>query len=197
MGNRECFIFISANEKSKGPNRLACIKTSNGGLSFEFVSWVTPDTNQFNAIMPCTIRLDDDKYLLAFRKINTDKSKLESTIDTYLSTDRCQSWEYLSTLKEIKQNSNPPAMVKLDDDRLCCIYGDRDAQQLCGKYSNDAGKTWGAEFVIRSQYKKTDDWADMGYPRLLKRSDGKLVAVYYWSSPERPQHYIEASIWKP
>jgi hypothetical protein len=196
LSDKECFIFISAHEENT-PRRLACIKAVDGGLSFDFVSWITPETTEFSSIMPCTIRLTNGNFLLAFRKINVDKSTLESTIDTYLSSDRCQSWKYLSTVKEIKHNSNPPAMVQLADGRICCIYGDRDASKICGKYSRDAGKTWSPEFTIRSNYATSDDWSDMGYPRLLKRSDGLLVAVYYWSSPQHPQHYIEAAIWNP
>ena len=104
--------------------------------------------------------MQGDQFLLAFRKINVDQSILESTIDAYLSTDRCQSWQYLSTVKEIKHNSNPPAMVQLDDGRLCCIYGDRDTAKLCGKYSSDSGKTWGSEFTLRDNYEKSDDSDD-------------------------------------
>jgi hypothetical protein len=103
----------------------------------------------------------------------------------------------LRTVKEIRNNSNPPALVPLDDGRLCCVYGDRDTSKIAGKYSSDDGRTWGTEFTIRSNYAKSDDWADMGYPRLLKRTDGKLVAVYYWASSEHPQNYIEAATWKP
>lgn len=197
-GQYECFIFISAQEAGEdNRRRLGCIKTSDGGLNFDFVAWITPPSDEYNAIMPSTVRLDGDQFLLAFRRINIDESILKSTIDTYLSIDGCQSWKYLSRVKEMKSNSNPPAMVRLDDGRLCCIYGDRDAAKMAGKYSSDGGQTWGAEFTIRTNYTKSDDWADMGYPRLLKRPDGHLVAVYYWASPEHPQNYIEAAIWKP
>ena len=194
-GQRECLVFITARDSAL--QRVACIRTDDGGVSFDFVSWVTPATNKYGAIMPCTIRLSPEKFLLAFRKINVDKSVLESTIDAYLSTDRCQSWQYLSTVKEIKHNSNPPALLQLVDGRLCCIYGDRDVGKICGKYSQDEGQTWGPEFVIRDDYVDADDWTDMGYPRLLQRADGKLVALYYWASPDHPQHYIAASIWQP
>lgn len=166
-------------------------------MIFDFVSWVTPATDEFRAIMPSTVQLSDMKFLLTFRKINTDKSVMESTIDAYVSEDRCQSWRYLSTVKEIKTNSNPPALVRLADGRLCCIYGDRDTGKMCGKYSADDGATWGDEFVIRESYQSEDEWADMGYPRLVQRTDGKLVAMYYWASPEHPQQYIAASIWSP
>ncbi|GMV93057.1 MAG: hypothetical protein AMXMBFR82_28350 [Candidatus Hydrogenedentota bacterium] len=195
MGPSECFIFITANVS--GGSRVACIRTKDGGMTFDFVNWVTPATDEFRAIMPSTVQLSDMKFLLTFRKINTDKSVMESTIDAYVSEDRCQSWRYLSTVKEIKTNSNPPALVRLADGRLCCIYGDRDTGKMCGKYSADDGATWGEEFVIRESYQSEDEWADMGYPRLVQRTDGKLVAMYYWASPEHPQQYIAASIWTP
>jgi len=198
MSQNECFVFISANDNAPGgTSRIACCRTTDGGLSFDSLTWVTPSTTEYRAIMPSTVQLSDTKFLLAFRKINTDKSELESTIDVYVSTDRCRSWSYLNIIKEIKTNSNPPALVRLDDGRLCCVYGDRDTGKMCGKYSADEGATWGDEFIIRESYQSVDEWADMGYPRLVQRTDGKLVAMYYWASPEHPQQYIAASIWTP
>jgi len=194
-GPRSCFVFITANVE--GTSRIACTRTDDGGLTFNFVTWITPDTLEYRAIMPQTIRLANGDYLLAFRKIFTDKSEMESTIDTYLSKDRCETWAYLSTVKEIKNNSNPPSIVELDDGRLCCVYGDRDAQRIAGKYSDDKGKTWGPEFVIREDYRSVEEWADMGYPRMVQRPDGKLAVMYYWASPQHPQQFIACSVWRP
>jgi hypothetical protein len=42
-----------------------------------------------------------------------------------------------------------------------------------------------------------DGLRDMGYVRLVQRSDGKLVAIYYWATDDKPQQYIAASIWEP
>jgi len=198
QGKRECLVFITANGPGDSKSsRVACIRTADGGLTFDFVAWVTPDTEEFRAIMPSTIQLSENDFLCTFRKIYVDKSILESTIDAYISEDRGRTWRYRSTIKKIATNSNPPATLKLASGRLCSIYGDRDTQQVAGKYSDDNGKTWGEEFVIREGYKSTDGWADMGYPRLLQRTDGKLVAIYYWASPEHPQQHIAASIWSP
>ncbi|HRI88020.1 MAG TPA: sialidase family protein [Candidatus Hydrogenedentes bacterium] len=194
-GPKSCFVFISTRQDTMG--RIACIQTTDGGLTFDFVSWVTPDTTEYRAIMPQTVRLSNGDYVMAFRKIFADQTELESTVDAYVSKDQCKTWSFLSTVKEIKSNSNPPALVELDDGRLCCIYGDRDARIVAGKYSSDRGATWGPEFTIRDGYLAKDDWADMGYPRLLKRGDGKLAALYYWATDENPQHFIACSIWDP
>ena len=40
-------------------------------------------------------------------------------------------------------------------------------------------------------------YADLGYPRLFQRADGKVVCIYYWSSESGPEAGIEATIWKP
>ena len=194
-GPQSCFIFISVN--GDVTSRIGCIGTEDGGLTFNFISWVTPEAPEYRAIMPQTIRLSNGDYLLAFRKIFADKSVMESTIDAYISKDQCKTWNFLSTVKEIKNNSNPPTIAELDDGRICCVYGDRDARIIAGKYSNDKGKTWGPEFAIRDGYLSKDDWADMGYPRMVRRPDGKLVVMYYWASDERPQHHIACSIWQP
>ncbi len=197
-GPRSCFVFITVNENVvESTSRIACTKTDDGGLTFDFVTWITPGTPEYRAIMPQTIRLASGDYLLAFRKIYRDRSRVESAIETYLSRDECRTWTSLSTVKEIKNNSNPPTIVELEDGRVCCVYGDRDEQRIAGKYSQDKGKTWGEEFVVRKRYQSVDGWADMGYPRMFQRPDGKLVVMYYWASAEHPQQHIACSIWTP
>lgn len=198
LGKRECVVFITANGRgdSRG-SRVACIRTKDGGMTFNLVAWVTPETEASRAIMPSTVQLDESRFLLTCRTIYQDRSEKESTIDAFLSEDGCKSWRYLSTVMQMKNNSNPPATVKLADGRICCVYGDRDQAKICGKYSADDGKAWGEEFVVRDGYQSLDDWADMGYPRLVQRTDGKLVAMYYWATAEHPQHHIAASIWTP
>jgi hypothetical protein len=68
---------------------------------------------------------------------------------------------------------------------------------MAGKYSADNGKSWGKEFIIRDDFQSVDDWADLGYPRLVQRPDGKLVAMYYWATADHPQQFIAGSIWDP
>jgi len=55
--------------------------------------------------------------------------------------------------------------------------------------STDGGESWTA-------YDPEHYVGDLGYPRLLRRSDGKMVALYYYSTKENP-HGIFATIWDP
>ena len=37
---------------------------------------------------------------------------------------------------------------------------------------------------------------DMGYTRTVVRPDGKLVTIYYYTTAERPEQHLEATIWE-
>lgn len=197
VGPKECFVFVMSSDKEPGLGaRTSVIHTKDGGLTFQFVSWVTPDTQDYRSIMSHTAQLDENRFLMTLRRINKKGSPVSGLVEAYISEDRCRSWYYYSTIKEIKTHSNPPAVVKLQDGRVCVVYGDRDTATINGKYSSDGGLTWGEEFLIRDGY-ESDDWADLGYPRLVQRPDGKLVAMYYYADGGRPEPYIAASIWTP
>jgi len=96
------------------------------------------------------------------------------------------------------QNGNPPALAKLRDGRLCCVYENRALLKMLARFSEDDGATWGPEIVFRDDY-QVDSFGDrdLGYPRLVQRPDGKLVAIYYWATKQHPQLHIAATIWDP
>ena len=193
-GDKGIVVFISASDGST--SRIGCIQSNDGGLTFHFVSWITPDLDTDNAIMSSTVRVSENRYVLSYRKIYPAlQNKKGNMIETYASEDGCRSWRYLSTVKVFESSSNPPALLQLKSGRLACIYGDRHNHVMAGRYSEDEGKTWGEEFIIRDNFKDMNsDW-DFGYPRLVQRADGRLVAMYYWASPEHMQQYIAVSIW--
>ena len=59
--------------------------------------------------------------------------------------------------------------------------------------TKDTGKE-GWPFCART----TDGGAwDLGYARTVQRPDGKIVTVYYFNDPSRPERYIGATIWDP
>jgi hypothetical protein len=204
QGKHDCLLFISAHKENKNLKRLATVRTTDGGQSFHFVSWITPKSDEASLIMCQTVQVSDSEFVLTCRKIFLDRIR-RAEIEAYHSADGCRTWNFLSTVKVMEVHSNPPALVKLQDGRLCCVYGDRAVGQIQGRYSSDRGRTWEPEFVIRSDFQanaedpdsKKGINADIGYPRLIQRLDGKLVAVYYWTTAKNPQQHIAASIWKP
>ena len=204
QGPNHCFIFVSAHDDDERLKRIACIETTDGGKTFHFVTWVTPQSDEASAIMSQTVQLSENDFVLAYRKIYRGDEKRDE-IEVYQSRDRCQTWQPISTVKVMQVHSNPPALLKLTDGRVCCVYGERHAGEIRGRYSDDQGTTWGPEFIIRDDFQamandpdsKSGINADIGYPRLVQRTDGKLVAIYYWATAENPQQHIAASIWQP
>ena len=109
MGERECLFFISAKPpvETESGNRVGCMRTVDGGLSFEFLSWVTPEPKEEIAIMPQAVQLSEDRFVLAYRRIFKEGGG-ESAIEMVHSGDRCRNWEYLSTVKITAAHHNPP-----------------------------------------------------------------------------------------
>ena len=71
-------------------------------------------------------------------------------------------------------------------------YGFRSpAYGIRARLSDDNGRTWGDEIILR------DDGGsyDLGYPLTVQRSDGKIVTVYYFNEHEDEERYIAATIW--
>jgi hypothetical protein len=197
-GENELYVFISA--RNDHVNRLGCIRTTDGGISFEFLSWITPPHYDIyvNAIMSSTVRLGEDKFITAYRKIYPALNNREGNgVEVAVSDDRGLSWKIISIVKNFESSSNPPALAELKDGRLVCIYGDRHNSRMAGKYSADGGKTWGEEFILRDNFTDGTSYWDFGYPVLFSGNDGKLLAAYYWASEENMQQHIAVSAWYP
>ena len=201
LSERECLGFISARVPDTGmTDKIACIRTRDGGLSFEFLSWMVPLDDPYRAVMPQSVLVSKDHIVAVVRRRVVDDGS-QCWIDAYHSLDGGTTWDFLSKVADTgAHNGNPPAMTRLSDGRLCCIYGNRTNRQILAKYSRDNGKTWGDEFLIRDNFYTGEDGQDMkdlGYCRLVQTKDQNLVAIYYWASKDNPQQHIAASIWKP
>ena len=198
-GEKELYLFISTSPPNQ-LSRIACIKTEDGGMSFEFVSWITPPDSDFSAIQSSTVRISENTFVLAHRAVYRDDRGLvrdenKNKIEVHISEDLGQTWRSLGDIKHFERRSNAPALVHLKDGRLVCIYGDRPNWVMAGRLSEDGGKSWGDEFFIDETFVRMH--TDFGYPRLVQRSDGKLVALYYWATVENLQQHISVSIWTP
>jgi BNR repeat protein len=166
-----------------------CSRTRDGGKTWEFVSWLGPEPAGF-AIMPSSVRLGNQSILTTIRR----KEGEEHWIEAYLSEDDGKTWRLYNMPAPSTGGSvgNPPSLVKMKDGRLALIYGFRSAPYgIRARLSKDNGARWGNEIVLRDD---AGCW-DLGYPRTVQRSDGKLVTTYYYNDDANQERYIAATIW--
>jgi hypothetical protein len=191
-GNRDAMVFLTASKTNGREGRVFCARTTDGGMNWKFISWIGEEPAGFS-IMPSGIRVSPRKLLVATR----DKGdQATSWIDLYESNDDGASWKKLN--RPVPQagsfSGNPPSMIRLRDGRICLTYGMRNPPySIRARISNDEGKTWGKEIMLR------DDGAawDMGYPRTVQRADGKVVTIYYFPAQPHQERSIEATTWDP
>lgn len=197
--NSQCqaFFFIPVAKPDGRNNRSMVFESTNGGGSFEFISYMGPcpplvkGGNDY-CTMPSTVKLSEGVYLSALRQ-SRDTPVKKRWIDVFKSTDNCKTWEFLSSPVET-QGWNPASMIKLADGRICLTYGFRyEPRGIKAKISNDNGQTWGNEIVLRND---GGTW-DLGYPRTVQRPDGKIVTIYYYNTNTAVQQHIAATIWEP
>lgn len=218
---KECLLFFSARTAGKfGSDRLFCIKTEDGGLSFQFQGWVIPPgtakgnfpkvqlfeddaknpyAHECRAVMSQSVLLKDGTIVSSIRRkyVTTDKAELH-WIDVYTSVDDGKTWTFTAKVADTgASNGNPPGMTLTKDGRLCLVYGERDKGTIQVVYSKDKGKTWSAPQILMQGFWSEDmELNDLGYPRVVCRKDGKMVAMYYYSTKEH-LHHLRATVWKP
>jgi hypothetical protein len=197
--NDDCMLFMTAAKSNGDQGRAMLAKTSDGGIEWSFVSWIGPEEKGFS-IMPASVRLSEKEILVTVRRREGD----HRFISAYLSEDNGLTWSYLNDPAPSAGAGNPPAMLKMQDGRICLIYGYRaaeadvtkgiDTSDIRAKISSDNGRTWSDDYILRSD----GSGQDIGYPRVVQRPDGKIVAVYYFMDRQTgPERYIGATIWTP
>jgi hypothetical protein len=183
-GKHDMMAFFAAAKSNRREGRVLAARTIDGGATWNMVSFIGPEPVDY-AIMPSSVRVGPADIVTAIRR--------RHWIDIYRSTDNGESWRFVNQ-PMINIGSNPPSMVRLDDGRLVLTYGYRLAPfGIRAKISKDNGNTWGEEFILRQD----GGGGDLGYPRTVKRPDGKLVTVYYFNDDEHKERYIGATIWDP
>ncbi len=189
-GKHDAFIFITVGKENGREGRPLCARTTDGGVTWEFVSWIGPEPAGF-AIMPSTVRISDTEFLTTLRR----REGTFRWISAWRSLDGCKTWIQEKNPVDYLGEGNPPMLNKLKDGRLCLTYGFRAYPfSIRARLSSDHGQTWGPQIVLRED--GTD--RDVGYVRSIQRPDGKMVTTYYISDEETgPERYIGATIWDP
>ena len=192
-GPRECLLFLTAAKSDNREGRPICVRTTDGGKSWELVAFIGPEPKGYS-IMPSTVRLSPQGLLTTVRRLDDDE-KPRSWIEAWKSTDNGSNWSFVNKPAPDTGEGNPPHLLRLADGRLCLTYGIRAKPYgMFARLSRDAGESWGEPIVLR------DDGGgrDLGYPRSVQRPDGRIVTIYYfWDEKTGPERYIAATIWNP
>ena len=201
-GKHELLSFLTV-----GHGRVGCARTNDGGGTWQLVSWIGADWAALGkpySVMPASVRLSLTKIIIAIRCFPARLSPSDPAyLSCYLSEDNAGTWRRLESPAPDLGSGNPPAMIQLNDGRLCLVYGVRpqrkgDQSRVCARLSSDDGLSWSNEIVLRGN--DGANW-DMGYSRIVQRPNGKVVAVYYYNHAllpqESPHRYIAATIFDP
>lgn len=196
-GKQTLSVFVTTAKSNKKEGRVALVRTHDGGLSWNFVSWITQEHGGFD-IMPSSVRISDNELLTTIR---TRTEAGMDLISAYRSLDNGESWIRLKDPAPYTGSAgSPPALIKLQDGRLALgyIYRSNFGSRVHIRFSDDNGNTWNDEITLRA-----GDGAnrDAGYPKITQRADGKIVMVYYWNhtldDSKKPFRFIAASIFDP
>jgi hypothetical protein len=200
----DCLLFLSAKDTrvqvagEELQDRAFCARTRDGGRTFEFIGWMSDEPIAVRSVMPATVQLADGSLVTTLRRrfdLPTGYRNDMSWIDAYGSRDEGRNWTFLARLgytDTTLHNGNPPSLVRLPDGRLAAAWGVRSPPYgIRGRVSSDGGKTWGAELVLRDDGRKYD----LGYCRSVVRQDGRVVTVYYYTTEQRRENHIAATIW--
>lgn len=196
LGSREALLMLSVRGGKRWPSdRVFCASTADGGQTFAFRAWIPPLSDPHRSVMPNSVRLPGGSLISALRRRRTDAEVC--WIDVYASLDEGRHWELLSKVADTGAwNGNPPALTRLPDGRLFCVFGDRTRRVMAARCSTDGGHTWPDETILRDDFYAEDDEPDFGYPRLTCLPDGTLLALYYWATRQHPQQHIAATRWQ-
>jgi len=192
LGRHEALFMLTAVKSNGREGRVFAAHTQDGGMSFTFRSFVGEEPTGF-AIMPASLRLVDGSILTLVRCSTPGRGPdRKSWIEQYRSKDAGHSWTYEGrAVENTGFGGNPATLNALPDGRLVMVYGFRDAP--CGmraKVSRDLGESWGQETVLRED----GALSDLGYPRTILRSDGRLMTAYYFKDGAGPERFIAMTI---
>jgi hypothetical protein len=193
LGQKEMVVLLSVRGgKRWQTDRAFCAATRDGGLTFTFRGWLTPGDDSHRSVMPATVHMPGGTLVSVVRRRRTDADVC--WLDAYASLDNGATWKWLSKVGDTGQwNGNPPALARLADNRLCCVYGNRDRRVMIARLSLDNGRNWQEEIVLRDDFYAADDEPDFGYPRLVCLPGGDLLTVYHWSTAGNPYQHIAAT----
>lgn len=123
-------------------------------------------------IYPRLVVLGDGRVLASVRHERDPRG--DFWVEIHESLDGGRTWHWLSRVNDW---GAPGDLVPMSDGRVVCVYGYRlqPGPGIRYRVSEDQGKTWGREMILRDD---GGSW-DVGYPRVIEIEPGTLL-THYW-----------------
>lgn len=176
-----CLLFLNGVARQGSGSRPLVYRSSDDGSTFHFLSWITPREDPFFAgttqMYPRGLVLPNGRILCAVR-IDRDWAG-DMWTHVYASDDGGGTWRFLSRISDF---GAPAAPLRLADGRLVMVYGNRLQPSIRAVVSEDEGRTWGPELIVRDD---GGSW-DIGYPRAWVAGRGKVGVLYYFNTRNDP-----------
>jgi hypothetical protein len=176
-----CLLFLNGVARQGTSSRPLVYRSTDDGTSFHFLSWVMPREEPFAGgtvqMYPRGLVLPGGRILCAVR-IDRDWAG-DMWTHVYSSDDGGRTWPFLSRISEF---GAPAAPLLLSDGRVVMIYGNRLQPSIRAVVSEDEGRTWGPEIIVRDD---GGSW-DIGYPRAWEAAPGRIGVLYYFNTSDDP-----------
>ena len=190
-----CLLFLTGGTKKEGqhnrfpagpehgePNRPLVYRSSDDGTSFHFMSFITPENDStfsgLQRMYPRGVMLPNGRILCVLR-VDRDWAG-DMWTEVFKSDDGGRTWQFLSRATEFGAPGSP---VVMSDGRVVLVYTYRlPPYGMRAVVSEDGGKTWGPEIIIRDD---GGSW-DIGYPRAWEVEPGRIGAVYHFNDKNDP-----------
>ena len=196
-------LFVTVRRRANGgaggagSRFVAVYATPDGGLTWRYLAAIlatSPDEPYVTRYYASPVLLPDGRLLVALRcQIDARNAWPE----VFESADGGRTWRFVARVADW---GGPTHLSSLPDGRLLAVYGYRTpAYGVRARLSEDAGRTWGRELILR------DDGGsyDLGYPRAVPLGDGRVLAAYYFNRRDDPVQqnggvrHIAATIFAP
>ena len=121
------------------------------------------------------LRLGADRWLAASRT-EADATGVTPDVgmELFASADEGRTWTDEGPLTGPQQH--PGHLLLLQDGRVLCTYGMRDAKAIGTRLGDAEGRNWKMPRVL---VRLETDEGDLGYPSTVQLGDGTLVTAYY------------------
>ena len=188
-----CLLFLTAVSDDGWKRHPVVYRAVEGGAFWSFMSMICPGVDDGAAqndrslplrfsghryFYPRGVLLPDGRILCSVRCQRDPTSVLWTEV--FESLDGGRTWAFLSRVNDW---GAPGDLVAMADGRIACVYGYRmPPYGIRARLSEDGGRTWGRELILRDD---GGSW-DLGYPRVVERDPGELFTVYYMNTREDP-----------